>query len=66
MLNKCGEGTRYIHRKQFKSALVPNTFSVAYARRDEPDDRESRPGGETILRFGFFYLITQELEHVRS
>ena len=46
---------RYIHRKQFKGALVPNTFSVAYARRDEPDDRESRPGGETILRFGFFY-----------
>ena len=42
MLDKCGEGTRYIYRKQFESALVPNAFSVAYATRDEC---ESRPGG---------------------
>ena len=46
MLDKCGEGTRYIHRKQFESALVPNAFSVASTRRDE---RESRPGGETNM-----------------
>ena len=26
-----GEETRYIYRKQFESALVPNGFSVAYA-----------------------------------
>ena len=45
MLDKCGEGTRYIYRKQLKCALVPNNaFSVASAKRDE---RESRPGGET-------------------
>ena len=31
------EGT--IYRKQFESALVPNAFSVAYARRDECDER---------------------------
>ena len=47
MLDKCGEGTRYIYRKQFKIALLPNGFSVAYARLDERDERESRPGGET-------------------
>ena len=49
MLDKCGEGTRYICLKQFESALVPNAFSVAYARRDEREreSRESRPGGET-------------------
>ena len=29
MLDKCEEGTRYIHRKQFESAIVPNAFSVA-------------------------------------
>ena len=47
MLDKCEEGTRYIHRKQFESAIVPNAFSVASARRDERESRESRPGGET-------------------
>ena len=44
MLDKCGEGTRYIHRKEFESTQVPNAFSVAYARCDEC---ESRPGDET-------------------
>ena len=47
MLDKCEEGTRYIHRNQFKSAIVPNVFSVASARRDERESRESRPGDET-------------------
>ena len=47
MLDKCGEDNRYIYQKQFKSTLVPNAFSVAYARRDKRDKRESRPGGET-------------------
>ena len=47
MLDKCEEGTRYIHRKQFESAIVPNAFSVASARCDERESRESRPGGET-------------------
>ena len=28
-----------------ESALVPNGFSVAQARRDESDERESRPDG---------------------
>ena len=30
-----------------QSAFVPNAFSVASARRDERESRESRPGGET-------------------
>ena len=47
MLDKCGKGTRYIYRKKFEGALVPNGFSVAYARHDERESRESRPGGET-------------------
>ena len=34
MLDKCEEGTRYIHRNQFESAIVPKAFSVASARRD--------------------------------
>ena len=46
-MDKCEEGTRYIHRKQFKSAIVQNAFSVAFTRRDERESRESRPGGET-------------------
>ena len=46
MLDKCEEGTRYIHRNQFESAIVPNAFSVASARRDECESRESRPGNE--------------------
>ena len=29
-----------------KVRLLPNTFSVASARRDERESRESRPGGE--------------------
>ena len=33
-----------IYQKQFESALVPNAFSVEYARHDE---REFRSGGET-------------------
>ena len=51
MLDKCGEGIRYIYRKQFKSGLVPTLFSVASARRDERESRESRPGGETMNEF---------------
>ena len=47
MLDKCEDGTRYTHRKQCESAIVPNAFSVANARRDESESRESRPGGET-------------------
>ena len=47
MLDKSGEGTSYIYRKQFESGFVPNGFSVAYARRDERESRESRPGDET-------------------
>ena len=43
MLDKYEEGTRYIHRKQFERAIVPNAFPVAYARRDERESRESRP-----------------------
>ena len=39
--------SRYIHRRQFESATVPNAFSVASAGRDERESRESRPGGET-------------------
>ena len=42
MLDKCEEGTRHIHRKQFESASVPNAFSVASARRDERESSESR------------------------
>ena len=45
MLDKCGEGTRYIYQKEFESTQVPNAFSVAYARCD--DERESCPGDET-------------------
>ena len=47
MLDKCEEGTRYIHWNQLESAFVPNAFSVASSRRDESESRESRPGGET-------------------
>ena len=49
MLDKCEEGTRYKHRKQIEGAIVPNAFSVASARRDERESRESRPGFETNL-----------------
>ena len=30
-----------------ESPIVPNVFSVASARLDERESRESRPGGET-------------------
>ena len=49
MLDKCGEGTRCIYWEEFESALVHNSFSVAYARRDERESREPRPGGETNM-----------------
>ena len=49
MLDKCEKETRYKHRNQFKGAIVPNAFSVASARRDERESRESRPGGETKI-----------------
>ena len=49
MLDKREEGTRYIYGNQFESAIVPNAFSVAFARRDERESRESRPGGETTF-----------------
>ena len=48
MLDTCEEGTRYMHRKQFESAIVTNAFSVASAKGDERESCESRPGGETI------------------
>ena len=35
MLDKCGEGTRYIYQKQCESAKVPKAVSIAYARRDD-------------------------------
>ena len=54
MLDKCEEGTRYIHRNQFESAIVPNAFCVASTRRDECESRESRPGDET--RLGTCYM----------
>ena len=47
MLDKCEEGTRYIHRNKFESVIVPNAFRVASARRDERESRESHPGEET-------------------
>ena len=47
MLDKFEEGTRYIHRNQYESAIVPNAFSVASPTRDERESRESRPGDET-------------------
>ena len=47
MLDKCGEGTKYIYWKEFESELLHNSFSVAYARGDERKSLESRPGGET-------------------
>ena len=50
MLDKCGEGTSYIYRKQLESAIAPNAFSVAYTRPDERDERESRPGDYFISR----------------
>ena len=58
MLDKCEEGTRYIHGNQFESALVPNAFSVASARRGERESRESRPGGETtFVLLGKMFLL---------
>ena len=50
MLDKCEEGTRYIHRNQFETAIVPNAFGVASARRDERELCECRPGDETNCR----------------
>ena len=50
MLDKCEEGTRYIHRNQFESVTVPNAFSVASARHDERESSESCPGGETTVK----------------
>ena len=41
MIDKCEEGTRFIHRKKLESAIVPNAFSVASARHDERESRES-------------------------
>ena len=49
MLDKCEEGTRYIHWNQFESVIVPNAFLVASARRDERESRESHPGDETSM-----------------
>ena len=45
MLDKCGKLTRSIYRKRFESVHLPNDFPLAYARRDERDERESRAGG---------------------
>ena len=38
-------------REPVQSALVPNAFWVASARRDERESRESRSGDETIFYF---------------
>ena len=56
MLDKREVGTRYIHQKQFKSAIVPNRFSVASARRDGRELRESCPGGETTNTLQLYFL----------
>ena len=55
MLDKCEERTRYMHWEQFKSALVPNAFSAASARREERESRESRPGGDTVYTLDQWY-----------
>ena len=69
MLDKSEEGTRYIQRNQFESAIVPvpNAFSVASARRDERESRESRPGnktrdifanrGDSSVLFAYLFLL---------
>ena len=50
MLDKCGEGTRYIYTgNSLESALLPNAVSVG-ARCDE---RESRLAGETMVKKPF-------------
>ena len=55
MLDKFGEGTRYIYQTQFESALIPNAVSVANARRDEHEKQHSCPGVETIMLQGTLY-----------
>ena len=56
MLDKYEEGTGYIHRNQSESTVVPNAFTVASARRDERESRESRPGDET--KYGIALKLT--------
>ena len=68
MLDKCEVGTRYIHWKKPESAILPNAFSVASARRES---RESRPGGKTSTQKGtnqaiFFILrLDQQTRNVK-
>ena len=60
MLDKFGEGTRYIYTgnslEQF--ALLPNAVSVGYARCDERDERESRLAGETMVKNHLPTMVT--------
>ena len=44
-------------REPVQSAFVPNAFSLASARRDERESRESRPGDKTskITHTSAFY-----------
>ena len=57
MLDKCGEGTRYIYRKQFKSALVPNNLSVAYVNSSPYNTWWSNLSEEDKRRKGVRYDI---------
>ena len=65
MLDKCEEGTRYIHRNQFESAIVPNAFWAASARRDERESRESRLGEETKSRLNDFVNYSSQYPMLR-
>ena len=47
-----GQGAK-THHKQFESVLVPKTFTLAFARRDKRQSRESRPSGETKFHVYF-------------
>ena len=50
MLDKCEEEPDIYTGNSLKVRLYQR-FSVAYARRDERESRESRPGGETISMY---------------
>ena len=52
MLDKCEEGTRYIHGNQFESAIVPNAFSTTRTSNRRPAKPEGkqwqRPANEIV------------------
>ena len=58
--------TRYIHRNQLLSAIVPNAFSVASDGSDERKSRESRPGDETRFYYTMNFVQEQGLAKSRS